>query len=58
MKATVTVTVIIGVIFIAVCTYFSRRWIPKRRGNMLTDGILAGYDIFRVVIQSSLTTIL
>ena len=58
MKVTVTVTVIIGTIFVAVFIYFSRRWITKRRGNMLIDGISAGYDIFQVFIQTSLTTIL
>ena len=49
MKVTVTVTVIIGTIFVAVFIYFSRRWITKRRGNMLIDGISAGYDIFQVL---------
>ncbi|XP_034698090.1 G-type lectin S-receptor-like serine/threonine-protein kinase At1g11300 isoform X2 [Vitis riparia] len=40
MKATVTVTVIIGVIFIAVCTHFSRRWIPKRRAKKKSKEML------------------
>ncbi|RVW13846.1 G-type lectin S-receptor-like serine/threonine-protein kinase [Vitis vinifera] len=33
MKVTVTVTVIIGTIFVAVFIYFSRRWITKRRAK-------------------------
>ena len=58
MKATITVTVIIGTIFIAVFTYFSRRWITKRRGNMVIDSVLTGYVIFCIFIRTSLTMIL
>ncbi|RVW76137.1 G-type lectin S-receptor-like serine/threonine-protein kinase [Vitis vinifera] len=67
MKATVTVTVIIGVIFIAVCTYFSRRWIPKRRAKKkskemllsdrgdvhlnVSDGKILGHNINQVKLE-------
>ena len=58
MKVTITVTVIIGTIFISVFTYFSRRWITKRRGNMVIDSVLTGNVIFCVFIRTSLTLIL